>query len=177
MRASVSCEGCAFNRYFSDGRGEPRLSHRRTTGITFAGSVLSHRLPRHRPRKHPVGPGQPDPELPGLSPYETRLADQPTRVKVVLIVAVKSYFDGSEIPSKSLTLAAVAADATTWTRFEASWENRKSMGNPPYVHMTDLMPYKGFTNPIGGIHWFSGLTNHQSLSPCWDSETANCESS
>lgn len=91
------------------------------------------------------------------------------------MVAVKSYFDGSEIPPKSLTLAAVAADATTWTRFEASWEEiRKSMGNPPYVHMTDLMPYKGFTNPIGGIHWFSGLTNHESLSP-WDPETANCE--
>lgn len=136
----------------------------------------SHRLPRHRPRKHPVSPRQPDPELPGLSPYETRLADQLTGVKVFPIIAVKSYFDGSEIPSKGLTLAAVAADATTWARLEASWEELgKSMGNPPYVHMTDLMPYKGFTNPIGGIHWFSGLTNHESLSPRWDSETGNCE--
>ena len=25
MRASVSCEGYSFNRYFSDGRGEARL--------------------------------------------------------------------------------------------------------------------------------------------------------
>ncbi len=56
------------------------------------------------------------------------------------MVAVKSYFDGSEMSSKALTLAAIGADETTWSEMEALWEEvRKARGNPAYIHMTDLM--------------------------------------
>lgn len=61
-------------------------------------------------------------------------------------MVVKSYFDGSEIPYKSLTLASVAADEATWTELEDRWhEVRVARGNPPYIHMTDLMalPMRG----------------------------------
>jgi hypothetical protein len=66
------------------------------------------------------------------------------------MVAVKSYFDGSEMLSKSLTLAAVAADENTWARFESLWEEvRQSRGNPPYIHMTDLMALGGIYKELG----------------------------
>jgi hypothetical protein len=56
------------------------------------------------------------------------------------MLAVKSYFDGSEIPGKTLTLAAIGADETTWGEMEARWEEvRKTRSNPARIHMTDLM--------------------------------------
>jgi hypothetical protein len=83
----------------------------------------------------------------------------------VTLVAIKCYFDGSEAPSKSLTLAAVAGDENTWARFEGLWEEvRKSRGNPPYVHMTDLMALEGIYKQLGWgeaerDHLVDGLLN------------------
>jgi len=60
------------------------------------------------------------------------------------MLAVKSYFDGSELPNKAITLAAIAADEITWSELEARWEElRISRGSPPYIHMTDLMTLHG----------------------------------
>jgi hypothetical protein len=68
----------------------------------------------------------------------------------IVLAAIKSYFDGSEMQSKSLTLAAVAADENTWARFEGLWDEvRKSRGNPPYIHMTDLMALEGIYKQLG----------------------------
>jgi hypothetical protein len=56
------------------------------------------------------------------------------------MLAVKSYFDGSEIHSKALTLAAIGADESAWAEMEDRWEEvRKARGNPTCIHMTDLM--------------------------------------
>jgi hypothetical protein len=56
------------------------------------------------------------------------------------MLTVKSYFDGSEQTNKALTLAAISADEATWNELEARWEEiRAARGNPPHIHMTDLM--------------------------------------
>lgn len=73
----------------------------------------------------------------------------------VILVAVKSYFDGSEIPQKVITLAAIGADEDTWSAMEALWEDvRKTRGNPAFIHMTDLMAL-----PPQGI--YKGWSDHQ----------------
>jgi len=60
------------------------------------------------------------------------------------VIPVKSYFDGSEIPARCVTLAALVTDANTWSELEGIWEEvRKTRGNPPYIHMTDLMALEG----------------------------------
>jgi hypothetical protein len=63
-------------------------------------------------------------------------------------MVVKSYFDGSVVANKSITLASIAADEVTWGELESRWEEvRVARGNPLYVHMTDLMAL-----PMRGIY-------------------------
>jgi hypothetical protein len=65
------------------------------------------------------------------------------------VIEVKSYFDGSEIAGRCITLAGLATDVNTWSEVEGIWEEvRKTRGNPPYVHMTDLMALEGIYK-----HW------------------------
>lgn len=60
------------------------------------------------------------------------------------MLAVKSYFDGSELVNKCITLAALVADGNTWSEIEDRWEKvRAARGNPKYIHMTDLMSLAG----------------------------------
>jgi hypothetical protein len=60
------------------------------------------------------------------------------------MLAVKSYFDGSELTNKAITLAAIGADEVTWHELETRWEEvRTNRGNPPFIHMTDLMGLHG----------------------------------
>ena len=66
------------------------------------------------------------------------------------MIAVKSYFDGSQ-SRRALTLAGIAADETTWLEMESLWEEvRQARGNPPHIHMTYLMAlediYKGWSD-------------------------------
>jgi hypothetical protein len=62
----------------------------------------------------------------------------------VILITVKSYFDGSEIPSRSITLASLVTDENTGSELESLWEEvRKTRGNPRYIHMTDLMALEG----------------------------------
>jgi hypothetical protein len=57
MRASVSCEGYAFNRYFSDGRGEPRLGGPRIHGeLLMLGFKVSGRTISRWMRRTPRDP-------------------------------------------------------------------------------------------------------------------------
>lgn len=94
------------------------------------------------------------------------------------MLAVKSYFDGSEIPGKALTLAAIGADEATWREMEARWEElRKARGNPRFVHMTDLMAlppqgiYKGWSEDDRG--YLVGRTDKHvafRLEPDWRSQ-------
>ena len=61
------------------------------------------------------------------------------------MIAVKSYFDGSQ-SRRALTLAGIAADETTWLEMESLWEEvRQARGNPPHIHMTYLMALKTST--------------------------------
>src|SRR5260370_21891260 len=60
------------------------------------------------------------------------------------MLAVKSYFDGSELINKALTLAALATDENTWREIENRWEEvSATRGNPKYIHMTDLVSLEG----------------------------------
>jgi hypothetical protein len=60
------------------------------------------------------------------------------------VIAVKSYFDGSEVTGKCVTLAGLVTDEKTWCELEGIWDEvRQSRGNPPHIHMTDLMALKG----------------------------------
>ena len=81
------------------------------------------------------------------------------------MLAIKSYFDGSEVPEKALTLAAIGADEDTWAAMESLWDEvRKNRGNPAYIHMTDLMAippqgiYKGWPKEDRD-HLADGLLN------------------
>lgn len=61
-----------------------------------------------------------------------------------IMLAVKSYFDGSELANKCTTLAALVADGNTCSEIEGRWEEvRAARGNPKYIHMTDLMSLAG----------------------------------
>lgn len=79
------------------------------------------------------------------------------------MIAVKSYFDGSEIPARCTTLAALVTDESTWSEIVGTWEEvRRTRGNPPYIHMTDLMAlegiYKGW-KPDARDYLVDGLLN------------------
>jgi hypothetical protein len=60
----------------------------------------------------------------------------------VNLLVIKAYFDGTkrDNKAKAITLACLASDEDTWRAIEQAWEEvRKSRGNPPCIHMTDLM--------------------------------------
>ena len=60
----------------------------------------------------------------------------------VILLAIKAYFDGTkrDKTARAITLACLASDEDTWGDIEKAWEEvRKSRGNPPCIHMTDLM--------------------------------------
>ena len=58
----------------------------------------------------------------------------------IILLAIKAYFDGTKRDNKAITLACLASDEDTWGAIEQAWEDvRKSRGNPPCIHMTDLM--------------------------------------
>src|SRR5258708_936594 len=60
-------------------------------------------------------------------------------INEVMLLAVKSYFDGS-ISRRRMALAGIVADENTWCEVEERWEEvRKTRGNPPFIHMTYLM--------------------------------------
>ncbi len=68
----------------------------------------------------------------------------------VILLAVKSYFDGSISVGKSMTLAGIGADENTWAEIEGLWDEvRRTRGNPSHIHMTYLMDrveiYKGWS--------------------------------
>jgi hypothetical protein len=57
---------------------------------------------------------------------------------------LKAYFDGSVMAGKALTLACLAGYGAVWSGLEAKWEAvRRDRGNPPHIHMTDLMALQG----------------------------------
>jgi hypothetical protein len=64
----------------------------------------------------------------------------------VILVAVKSYFDGGGIGKRDpfLTLACIANDKDSWPEIEQTWdEHRESIGIKGAFHMTDAMNFKG----------------------------------
>jgi ribosomal protein L35 len=67
------------------------------------------------------------------------------------MLTVKSYFDGSELTNRALTLAAIGADEATWNDIEPRWEEiRTARGNPPHIHMSDLMALEGLYEDWSG---------------------------
>src|SRR2546428_2917676 len=57
---------------------------------------------------------------------------------------LKAYFDGSVTAGKTVTLACLAGFGAVWGEIEPAWETvRRDRGNPPHIHMTDLMALEG----------------------------------
>jgi hypothetical protein len=76
---------------------------------------------------------------------------------------LKAYFDGSESPGQSVTLACLAGDENVWDELVAAWESVcQDRGNPPHIHMTDLMALRGIYSAWSSErrdHFVDGLLN------------------